>query len=447
MTPFPWVVILLLVAINALYVAAEFSAVAVPKSQIAVLARNGNRRALGLSSVLENGAQLDRYIAACQIGITLSSLGAGAYGQAEITPDLAPWLVRHFALSEAVGQSSAFVIVLLTLTTLQVVLGELVPKSLALQFPERMALGTYLPMRWSVAAYRAFIWLLNGSGFLLLRPFGVRPGGHQHVHSPQEIEILLEESHRGGALSGDAHRRLERALRLSERTVRQMMTPRNDLYAIEASTPTEQILQRILQSPYSRLPVYRGSLDHVLGALSTKHVVGLYAARGTIPALEELLLPIPFVPESLHSHRFVRFLQQERSSKAIVVDEHGGVQGIISIEDVLGELFGEIGDELKQPDSGAELLADGGVRVPGSMRLDEAEPWLGTRWEGTAATLAGHILDVLGRMPNPGETLEVDGVGVTITEMSPKAVLWMTIRPRVNSEEAQPDEAEEARES
>ncbi len=430
MTILPWLVIVLLVAVNAFYVAAEFAAVAVQRSQLAPLARAGNRRAVGLLTVLEDGAQLDRYIAACQIGITLSSLVAGAYGQATIALELGPLLERAFGLAAPAAETSAFVVVLLVLTALQVVLGELVPKSLALQFPERTALLTYPPTRWSVSLYRGFIWLLNGSGFLLLKPFGIRPGGHQHVHSPEEIEFLLAESHRGGTLSPDAHRRLRRGLQLSSRTVLQMMTPRREICAIEASTPPAEILQRILVSPFGRLPVYRESLDHILGAVSTKDVVGLFASGGEVPPLAKLLRPIPFVPGTLPAHRFVRFLQEHHSSKAIVVDEFGGVQGIISIEDLLGDLFGELGDELKQPEPGAEPLPDGSIRLPGSMGLLEAEPWLSKRWEGTASTVGGHIVAHLRRLPKEGERLEVDGVQVTVGEMSPTGVRWIVVAPR-----------------
>jgi CBS domain containing-hemolysin-like protein len=418
------------------YVAAEFSAVAVQKSQLAPLTRDGNRRAAGLLAVLEDGAQLDRYIAACQIGITLSSLVAGAYGQATIALQLGPWLAGTFGLGAAAAQSSAFVAVLLILTTLQVVLGELVPKSLALQFPERTALVTYLPTRWSVSLYRGFIWLLNGSGFLLLKPFGIKPGGHQHVHSPEEIRFLLAESHRGGALSPEAHRRLERGLRLSARTVRQMMTPRSELYAIEVTTPAADIMERILESPYSRVPIYQGTLDHVVGAVNTKDVAGSFAIQGEVPPLSQMLRPIPFVPETLGAHRFVRMLQEQQSSKAIVVDEFGGVQGIISIEDVLSQLFGDIGDELKQPEPGPERLTDGTVRLPGDMGLDDAEPWLGARWEGPATTVGGHVVAHLGRLPIAGERLEIDGVSVTVAEMGPTAVRWVVVQPRLEVGEA-----------
>ena len=347
MTLLPWLVIGLLVAINALYVAAEFSAVAAQKSQLASLASGGNRRAAALLPILEDGVQLDRYIAACQIGITLSSLVAGAYGQATIAAELGPWLAATFELGVASAKSTAFVVVLLVLTTLQVVLGELVPKSLALQFPERTALATYLPTSWSVSLYRGFIWLLNGSGFLLLRPFGIRPGGHQHVHSPEEIQILLSESRRGGVISPEAHRRLERGLQLSNRTAGQLMTPRSELHAIEVSTPVDEVLARILESPYSRVPVYRETLDQVVGAVNTKDIAGWFASHGEIPELAAVVRPIPLVPETLRAHLLVRALQQQHSSKAIVVDESGGVRGLVSIEDVLRQLFGDIGDELK----------------------------------------------------------------------------------------------------
>ncbi len=424
-----WLVISLMIAVNALYVAAEFAAVGVQRSEVAALARRGNALAVGLLGVVEDGVRLDRYIAACQIGITLSSLVAGAYAQATIAVDLGPWLDRVFGMGPASAESVAFVIVLLLLTILQVVLGELVPKSLALQFAERAALATYLPMRWSVSILRGFIWVLNGSGHLLLKPFGITPGGHQHVHSPEEIEVLLEEARREGALSAEAHRRLERGLSLSSRTVRHLMTPRSEVYGLEASMPSAEMLERVLASPYGWLPVYRGSLDQVLGVISLKEVVAVFVAQGSLPRLEQVLRPIPFVPDSLQSHRFVRLLQQQRCTKAMVVDEHGGVQGIISIEDVIADLFGELGDELKQPDAAAVPLPDGSLRLAGTTRVDGAPSWLRSRWEGKAVTVGGHVVGALGRLPHEGERLTVDGVEVTISQMNETVIAWLTVAP------------------
>jgi putative hemolysin len=434
----PWFVIAVLIAVTALYVAAEFAVFAVPRSALARLARDGDRRAASLLAVLEDGAQLDKYIAACQIGITLSGLTGGAFAQATIARDLGPVLAWLFGLPPFTADSLAALLVLLILTGLQVVLGELVPKTVALQFPERTALITYLPLRWSVSVYRGFIWLLNGSGILLLRPFGIVPGRHQHIHSPDEIELLFAQSRRGGALSADAHRRLSRGLRLSTLSVRQMMVPRGEMAAIEASTPAAEILDRVMASSYSRLPVYRETIDNVIGTVSTKDLVGMYATKGEIPPLQQLLRPIPFVPESVSAHRLVEFLREQRSSKAIVVDEYGGVQGIVSIEDVLNELFGEIGDELKRAESGVEPMADGRVRLSGSIPPGRAEAWLGSGWGGESATLGGYIVDSLGRLPEVGETIDVNGKPVTVLEMSPSAIRAVAVRPHDPREPGEP---------
>lgn len=429
MTLFPWFVLLVLTAITALYVAAEFAAVAASKTEIMSLAKQGNRRAERLLVVLQDGSELDRYIAACQIGITLTSLIAGAFAQATIAMELIPILQQRFELTAAVARSSSVVGILIGLTAVQVVLAELVPKSVALQFPERTALWTFLPTSWSVTLYSGFIRLLNGSGFIILKPFGVEPGGHQHVHSKAEIELLLAESHKGGEITPEAHQRLRRGLRLSTRTVRQLMVPRSEIAAIEASTPPEEILKRIIESPYSRLPVYEGSLDQIVGTVSSKDLVSLYAESGEIPTLEKLLRPIPFVPELLRADRLIEFLQEQRTTKAIVVNEFGGVQGMVSIEDVLAELLGDVGDELKDVEPEAVVQTDGTVQLPGSMGLQEAERWLGRAWEGTAATLGGHIVQHLGRLPRQGEQLDIDGARVTILEMGPTTVRSIAFTP------------------
>jgi len=431
----PWFVIILLTAGNAVYVAAEFAAVAVKRDQLAPFARAGDRRALALIETLRDGAALDRYIAACQIGITLTSLVAGAYAQATLAADFAGLLHRNFGLDDAAAFGTAAGIVLLLLSSLQVVFGELVPKSIALQFPARTALLTFVPLRWSIRVYRAFIWLLNGSGLLLLRPFGVSPAGTPHVHSARELELLFAESRRGGELSPELHRRLRHVLRLSRRTVHQLMVPRSQLIAIEASTPDAEIVRRVRESPYSRLPVYRETIDNLIGSVSTRDIVASYVTTGSIPPLAQLLRPIPFVPEKLTADRLVGLLRRERSSKAIVVDEYGGVQGMISIDDLLAELFGELGDELKPTRDTVETLSDGRVRLRGSMRPLEAEPWLGEAWESNAATLSGLIMSRLGRLPKVGERVELGSAEFTILEVSATSVLSVAVRS--SREEAQ----------
>ena len=426
----PWFVLTLLTAGNAVYVAAEFAAVAVDRSQLMPSLRAGDRRARELTEILRDRAAVDRYIAACQIGITLTSLIAGAYAQATLATALGPMLHRNFALSEGAAFALAASTVLLGVSTMQVVFGELVPKSIALQFPARTALATFHPMRWSIRVYRPFIWLLNGSGLLLLRPFGVKPGGQPHVHSPRELELLFAESRRGGTLSPELHRRLRHVLRLSRRTVHQLMVPRSQLIAIEMSTPDSEIVHRVLESPYSRLPVYRDTIDNLLGTVSTRDIVASYVTRGHIPPLAQLVRPIPFVPENLTADRLVRVLRAERTSKAIVVNEYGGVQGMISIDDLLVELFGELGDELQPSREAVEVLEDGTVKLRGSMRPTEAETWLGETWEGTSATLSGLIVSRLGRLPRVGERVEVGSSELTVLEVGPTSVLAVSVRSK-----------------
>jgi putative hemolysin len=430
MSLLPWFVVLLLTAGNAVYVAAEFAAVAVHRSQLISSARAGDRRALALIETLRDRSTLDRYIAACQIGITLTSLVAGAYAQATIASDVARLLQGTLELGAGPARGVASGIVLFALSTLQIVFGELVPKSLALQYPARVALATFHPMRWSIALYRPFIWLLNGSGLLLLRPFGITPGGQPHVHSPHELELLFAESRRGGTLTPELYRRLRNVLRLSRRTVHQLMVPRSQLIAIEASTPDFEIVQRVLESPYSRLPVYRETIDNLLGTVNTRDIVASYVTVGRIPPLAELLRPIPFVPENLTADRLVHLLRRERTSKAVVVDEYGGVQGLISIDDLLAELFGDLGEELKPSRESAELLADGRVKLRGSMRPLEAEAWLGEAWEGAAATLSGLIMKRLGRLPNVGESIELGDAEFTVLEVGATSILAVAVRSR-----------------
>lgn len=433
MSVVPWLVIVLLTAFTALYVAAEFAAVSAKRSVLLPLVRQGDRRASAFMALAGDRAGLDRYVAACQIGITLCSLVAGAYAQSTFAFELGPLLQTGFALEPLVAHSIAAGVVLVALTAVQVLFAELLPKSLALQFPERTALATLLPMRWSITLFKALIWLLNGAGFVLLKPFGARQDGLPHVHSPQELELLFAESRRGGELSPEIHRRLRHSLHLSQRTVRQLMVPRNQLHAIEASTPDGELLRQILSSSYSRLPVYRDTIDHILGSVSTKNIVAAYVRHGEIPPLVQLVQPIPFVPANLTADRLVPLLQKERSSKAMVVDEFGGVQGMISVDDLLGELFGELGEERKSDASAtAEVLVDGRVKLRGSIRASAAEPWLGESWEGPAATLGGMLVDKLGRLPARGEVIDLNGSEVTVLEVSSTAVVCVAVRARTS---------------
>jgi CBS domain containing-hemolysin-like protein len=339
-------VIVLLILLTALYVAAEFAAVGARRSRLRRLAEDGHPLACRVLPVVEDPRQLDRYIAVSQIGITLSSLILGAYGQAAVAPHLAPHLERLAGLDAQSSQSTAALTVLLALTVLAMILGELVPKSLALQDPTKVALATVLPMQWSQRLFSWFIDVLNGSGILILRLLRVPSTGHRHVHSPEEIELLIAESRDGGLLEPQEQVRLHRALRLGLRTAKQLMVPRARLAAIDVDTPLADVLRGVAANPYSRLPVYRGSLDNVLGILHTKDATTAFVHGGP-SSLTALLRPIVRVRDDMPADRLLTFLRERRSQQALVVDDNGRVAGLITLEDVLAELLGGVADEFK----------------------------------------------------------------------------------------------------
>lgn len=426
----PVMVVALMVAVNALYVAAEFATVGVRRSRIAQLAEDGSAPARRLLPILVDGRRLDHYIAACQIGITLSSLVLGAYGQATFGAGAARLLVER-GVGPAAAQSAAVVGTLAVLTALQVVFGELLPKSLALQFPVEASLALYWPMRVSEALYGPLIRVLNGSGLLVLRLMGLPPAdGHRHIHSPDEITMLVAESHDGGLLDEEEHHRLSQALQLGRRTAKQLMVSRRFVRALDVATAPDAVLALAERTPHSRLPVFRETIDDIVGILHTKDLVARFAAHGHVTGWQELVRPMAVVPATMPADRLVAEMRARRARQALVVDEFGGVDGIVTLEDVLWELVGDVGDEFRPGEPGAEPLADGRVRLPGAMRIDEAAPWHGARWDGSSATtVGGLVLDELGRVPLPGERLEVQGVAVEVERMDGPAVASVLVVP------------------
>jgi CBS domain containing-hemolysin-like protein len=354
-------VICLLIVLTALYVAAEFAAVGARRSRLRRLAEDGNPLAARILPVVEDPRELDRYIAVSQIGITLSSLILGAYGQAVLGPRLAPVVQQLTAMDVEGARSTAAAVILIVLTVLAMILGELIPKSLALQDPTRVALATVIPMQWSLKLFSWSIDFLNGSGNMLLRLFRVPSTSHRHVHSPEEIELLIAESRDGGLLEPEEQIRLHRALRLGLRTARQLMVPRERLAAIDVNTPMEDVLRLVTASPFSRMPVYDAYLDNPIGILHTKNVVADFV-QGKLRSLRGLLQPIVRVRDEMPADRLLAFLRERRSHQALVLDERGAVAGLITLEDVVAELLGGVADEFKTPRRRLARPRDEGAR-------------------------------------------------------------------------------------
>jgi len=415
-------VVIALLLVNALYVAAEFAAVSVRRSRIQQLAADGNPLAAWLLPILESPEALDRYIGASQIGITLSSLVLGAYAQQTFAVWLTPFFAQLGSLQEVAAQSTSTAVVLLTLTTAQVVFAELVPKLVALQYPTQSSLYTFIPMLASLWIYRPFIKFLNGSALLLLRLLGTPYQAHRHIHSPDEIELLIAESRDGGLLEPDEHRRLQRALRLNLRQARQLMVPRRRIAALDIKTPLHEVIGIVAQSPFSRLPVYRDSLDNIVGILHTKELVRWFVSGGQTMTLANMIRMVPTVHESVTADRVLRELRERRSHQTLVVDEAGGTSGLLTLEDVLSELLGHVGDEFKAAHPAAEALPDGRMRLPGGISTQDAAAALATEWDTDAATVGGMVIEALGHLPAPGERISIGEYDFEVERVVNRAV-------------------------
>jgi len=430
-------IIALLILGTALFVAAEFAAVGARRSRLRRLAEDGNTLAARILPVVEDPHALDRYIAASQVGITLSSLILGAYAQASIAPRVAPWLERLAGLDQESALSTAAVVVLLLLTTLAMIAGELIPKSLALHNSTLAALITVIPMQWAERAFSWSIAFLNGSGNLVLRLMRVKTTGHRHVHSPEEIELLIAESRDGGLLEPQEQVRLHQALRLGLRTAKQLMVPTSRLVSVDVATASAEVLRIAATSPYSRLPVYRRQPEEIIGVLHTKDIVLDYVSRRPTASVTSLLRPLERVHDSIPADHLLAHMRDRRIHQALVIGERGQVEGMITLEDVVAELIGGVSDEFKGATARALLLADGTMRLPGAMRLEQAAQVAGAPWRGAGETVSSFIHKSLGNPPAPGEHVTIAGIALVIEVLDDDgAVASVLVLPRAQRPQA-----------
>ncbi|MEX2281013.1 MAG: hemolysin family protein [Gemmatimonadota bacterium] len=458
--------VLVLVGINAYFVAAEFALVAVRRTRIEQRVRTGDRRARYVLNSLEHP---DDFISAAQLGITIASIAIGYIAEGTIAALIEPSIGKiDFPLAwRVLGTASvtahvvATIITLMTVTYLHVVLGEQVPKMVAIQRAEVVALWTVRPTQWFGAAFRPFIRFMSGSAGSITRLFGVPPTGmHSMPHTPEEIRLLIEQSQEHGDIEAEQEQMIAGVFEFPEIMAREVMTPRRDIKALEVGSTMDEVMQFLIEEGHSRVPIFEEDLDKIVGVLLAKDLLPyLVGSKGEGFQLREVMREPYFVPDTKLLGELMTEMRAQNVHMVIVIDEFGGTEGIVTMEDLLEEIVGDIYDEYDEPEPDIEVTDDGEIMVDGGASIDEVNE----RFDMSISsddydTIGGFIFGTLGRVPAKGDRVTVQRSGeLIVTETQDRRVTRVKILPfrrkryrngveEDDAEETAEEETEEERE-
>lgn len=413
-----------LVAANAFFVAAEFSLVAARRTRLEAMIRRGDRRAVVARQAIQS---ITRYISGTQLGITIASLGLGWIGEPALAAPLERLLGGLGSVAPVAAHSIAGITAFAAISFLHVVLGELVPKGLALLHPETMSRWLAPSLILFTIATNPFIWLLNSSATGLLRLFRVRPmSERERVHSPEEILMLVEQSQKKGELAAEDARLIEGVFEFSEKNAREVMTPRTRMVAFPVALPLAEAADRVASTGRSRYPVYRESLDDIVGVVHAKDL--LRALRTGGQSLEGIARAPLFVPGTREVEDVLADMKRQKVHLAIVLDEYGGTAGLVTMEDLLEEIVGPIYDEYDRPEpptapASAGASAPAATIIPGVTELSDVNERFGLQLESPDyTTIGGLVFGRLGRLPRTGDQVGVAGATVEVVEMEGRRV-------------------------
>ena len=420
--------VLILVGLNGFFVAAEFSLVSVRQTRVEELIAQGNRAAVVVGRAV---ADPDRFIAATQLGITLASLGLGWIGE----PALAGLLesVLRFLPEAWIGvaaHSIAGGVAFAFITVMHVVVGELAPKSIALQDPEGTALVIARPTEWTVHLFRPAIWLLNGAGNALLRLLGIQPtSGHGRVHSVTELRMLVEASHEGGVLAADEREMLHAVFEFGHLVARQVMVPRTEMICLPATSSQDQIAKLAAEHALTRFPVYEGDLDHIIGIVHIKDLVRvMHSQVQQSTTVRGMVRPALFLPESIRVDDLLVEFRRKKQQIAILLDEYGGTAGLVTLEDLLEEIVGDVQDEFDQEEPEIQRLPDGSVLLSGLMQIDEVNEAFGLSLaDPHYDTIAGYVLGRLHRLAQVGDEIEIEGIRLRVEALDGRRIARLSL--------------------
>ena len=420
-----------LLLLNAFFVAAEYGLVTARRTRITELRDQGNKRA---RLVLQITANPPRFIAAMQLGVTITSLGIGALGEP----------VFAHILDPIPATIVAFGLAFLLITYLHVVVGELIPKGMALGRPETTALIVSTPVRWFFVLLKPLIWVLERSSDGALRLLGLEPPGEERgVYSEAELRMLLARSTEHGELEQQEQEMLYKVFDFADKEVSDVMVPRPEVVALSIDLPPEECLAAVIDSPYTRYPVYRETLDNVVGILHVRDLFSAMNDRGIANIrMEEIVRDAYIAPETKDLAAMLTEFRRTNQHMAIVVDEYGAMQGIVTLEDLLEEIVGEIEDEFDLPDESFERIDDDTIRIDGTFPIDDFNDQFRTQLPiEDYHTMGGFVFGLLGRAPEPGDSLDYDGMRFDVVEVEGSRIHKITVtfverRPQPTKEEA-----------
>jgi CBS domain containing-hemolysin-like protein len=420
--------IVLFVLFNGFFVAAEFSLVSVRRTRVAELAAKGEAGAEAVQKAIDNP---DRVIAATQLGITLSSLALGWIGEPALAHLLEP-VVSLFPpiVQSEISHSLSIALAFIAITFLHVVVGELAPKSIALQNPERTSLFVARPTLFTERIFKPAIWALNGAGNALLRLINVQPAsGHQLLHSVEELKMLVDASTEGGVVEEGESEMLHAVFDFGELVVRQVMVPRTEVIAVEANTPLQEIIQLATQSTYTKFPVYDQSLDQINGIVHVKDLLKAMHNTECLDCTARGLAREPiFIPETLAVSAMLKLFRSHRQHMAIVLDEFGGTAGLVTLQDLLEEIVGEVNDQFDAGLPGFQVQTDGSYLIDGLTLITDVNEQLGLALqEPYYDTIAGYVMGRLGHIPRLNDEIEGEGVRLRVVEMDRLRVAWVSL--------------------
>lgn len=423
----------LLVLANGFFVAVEFALVKVRGTQLEALAAQGKA---GASTALNMRKSLDTWLSASQVGITLASLALGWVGEPAFEHLLEPLIVRvapESSAARAIAHTVGIMIAFGTITFLHIVVGEQVPKTMAIQKPERTALLLALPMRFFYVVFFPVIWLLNQGTRIVLKMFGLeqKSGEGAEALSEDELRLVFTSSAQAGAIANSRAELLERALSMMEKTARQVLVPRSQMKYLDLELPLEKNLEEARLAGHTWMPVVRGTLDRVEGIANVKELYFLLS-RGELKAISQAQKPVLFVPETVTLEQLLGEFRRRNRQMAVVVDEHGGTSGLVTLADVVAELVGNVA-KLGRKLEPVRALPGGRIELPGSAQLDDLEHTLEVEFDvdhSEVTTLGGYLMAKLGRVPVAGDLWTFDEYRIVVVKTEGPRVQTVRIEPK-----------------